>query len=267
MKHQSRLGAWIAIAVGASYFLIPLIATFEFSLRMKRGEYSFEAYRVVFGDPQFQATFGYSIVMAVITIVVGVLLVVPTAYWVQLRLPKLRPLVEFITLLPLVNPAIVIVFGYLRIYNSSSLIPLTGSERATDFLLICSYVTLSLPYMYRSIDTGLRAIDVRTLTEAAEVLGAGRITILLKVIFPNVMTAILSGAFLTFAVVIGEFTMASLLGRPAFGPYLQLVGANRAYEPSALAVIAFLITWASMGLIQVFGRNASARRPGVGKES
>ena len=189
MKHQSRLGAWIAIAVGASYFLIPLIATFEFSLRMKRGEYSFEAYRVVFGDPQFQATFGYSIVMAVITIVVGVLLVVPTAYWVQL---------EFITLLPLVIPAIVIVFGYLRIYNSSSLIPLTGSERATDFLLICSYVTLSLPYMYRSIDTGLRAIDVRTLTEAAEVLGAGRVTILLKVIFPNVMTAILSGAFLTF---------------------------------------------------------------------
>lgn len=267
MKHQSRLGAWIAIAVGASYFLIPLIATFEFSLRMKRGEYSFEAYRVVFGDPQFQATFGYSIVMAVITIVIGVLLVVPTAYWVQLRLPKLRPLVEFITLLPLVIPAIVIVFGYLRIYNSSSLIPLTGSERATDFLLICSYVTLSLPYMYRSIDTGLRAIDVRTLTEAAEVLGAGRITILLKVIFPNVMTAILSGAFLTFAVVIGEFTMASLLGRPAFGPYLQLVGANRAYEPSALAVIAFLITWASMGLIQVFGRNASARRPGAGKES
>ena len=86
-------------------------------------------------------------------------------------------------------------------------------------------------------------------------------------IFPNVMTAILSGAFLTFAVVIGEFTMASLLGRPAFGPYLQLVGANRAYEPSALAVIAFLITWASMGLIQVFGRNASARRPGAGKES
>jgi putative spermidine/putrescine transport system permease protein len=108
---------------------------------------------------------------------------------------------------------------------------------------------------------------VRTLTEAAEVLGAGRFTILLKVIFPNVTSAILSGAFLTFAVVIGEFTMASLLNRPAFGPYLQLVGANRAYEPSALAVIAFLITWASMGLIQVFGRNASARRPGSAKES
>ena len=264
---KNTLQSWIVIGLACLYFLVPLIATFEFSLRLKRGEYSFEAYRIVLGDARFQASFLYSVTLAIATIILLTMLVVPTAYWVQLRLPKLRPLVEFITLLPLVIPAIVIVFGYLRIYNSSSLIPLTGSERATDFLLICSYVTLSLPYMYRSIDTGLRAIDVRTLTEAAEVLGAGRITILLKVIFPNVMTAILSGAFLTFAVVIGEFTMASLLGRPAFGPYLQLVGANRAYEPSALAVIAFLITWASMGLIQVFGRNASARRPGVGKES
>ena len=57
----------------------------------------------------------------------------------------------------------------------------------------------------------------------------------------------LSGAFLTFAIVIGEFTMASLLNRPAFGPYLQLIGANRAYEPAALAVIAFAITWGCMG--------------------
>ena len=260
MKNESRWGAWIAMGIGASYFLIPLIATFEFSLRMRRGEYSFDAYRAVLGDPLFQATFGYSIVMAIATIVAGVLLVVPTAYWVHLRMPKLRPLVEFITLLPLVIPAIVIVYGYLRMYNSSSIIPLTGSERATDFLLMCSYVTLSLPYMYRSVDTGLRTIDVRTLTEAAEVLGAGRITILFKVIFPNIASAILSGAFLTFAIVVGEFTMASLLDRPAFGPYLQLVGANKAYEPSALAVIAFIVTWASMGLINVFSGNKKRAR-------
>jgi putative spermidine/putrescine transport system permease protein len=221
---------------------------------MRRGEYSFDAYRVVLADPNFQATFGYSTLIALCTIVLGVLLVVPTAYWIQLRLPRLRPLVEFITLLPLVIPAIVIVFGYLRLYNSSSFLPLTANARATDFLLTCSYVTLALPYMYRAVDTGLRAIDVRSLTEAAEILGAGLPTILFRVILPNLRAAILSGAFLTFAIVIGEFTMASLLNRPAFGPYLQLMGANRAYEPSALAIIAFLVTWACMGLINVFGR-------------
>ncbi|QEX21970.1 spermidine/putrescine ABC transporter permease [Hypericibacter adhaerens] len=258
---QSRFGAWLAIAIGTIYFIVPLLATFEFSLRMRRGEYSFDAYAVVLGDPRFQASFLYSTFQAAATIIVGALLVVPTAYFIRLRLPRLRPIVEFITLLPLVIPAIVIVFGYLRLYNSSSWIPLTATTRTSDLLLTFSYVVLALPYMYRAVDTGLRSIDVRTLTEAAENLGAGWSTIMFKVIFPNVKVAILSGAFLTFAIVIGEFTMASLLDRPAFGPYLQLIGANRAYEPSALAIIAFIVTWACMGLIQLFGRGpATAKR-------
>jgi len=251
---QSRIGPWLAIAIGTLYFVVPLIATFEFSLRLRRGEYSFEAYEIVLGDPRFQESFLYSTVQAIATIIVGALLIVPTAYFIRLRLPKLRPIVEFITLLPLVIPAIVIVFGYLRLYNSSSWIPLTATTRTSDLLLTFSYVVLALPYMYRAVDTGLRAIDVRTLTEAAENLGASWITIMFRVIFPNVKVAILSGAFLTFAIVIGEFTMASLLDRPAFGPYLQLIGANRAYEPSALAIIAFIVTWACMGLINLFGR-------------
>ena len=260
---RSNVGHWIALIIGALYFLVPLIATFEFSLRMRRGEYSFDAYRVVLADARFQATFGYSTMLALATIVVGVLLVVPTAYWIQLRLPKLRPVVEFITLLPLVIPAIVLVFGYLRIYNSSSLLPMTSNERVTDLLLTFGYVTLALPYMYRAVDNGLRAIDVRTLTEAAESLGASWPTILFRIIFPNVRVAVLSGAFLTFAIVIGEFTFAALLDRPAFGPYLQLIGANRAYEPSALAIIAFGVTWACMGLINVVGRASRGATPTV----
>jgi putative spermidine/putrescine transport system permease protein len=261
---RSTVGSWIALVIGTLYFVVPLIGTFEFSLRLKRGEYSFEAYRIVFGDANFQASFTYSVVLALITIVIGTLLVVPTAYWVQLRLPRLRPVIEFITLLPLVIPAIVLVFGYLRMYNTSSYLPLTDSARGTDMLLAFGYVTLALPYMYRAVDTGLRAIDVRTLTEAAESLGAGWPTILFRVIFPNIRSAILSGAFITFAIVIGEFTFAALLNRPAFGPYLQLIGANRAYEPAALAIIAFIVTWACMGLIQVVGGGPRRSAPGHG---
>jgi putative spermidine/putrescine transport system permease protein len=209
---------------------------------------------VVLADPQFRATFSYSVILACLTIVVGVIIVVPTAYWVRLKLPRWRPIVEFVTLLPLVIPPIVIVFGYIRLYNTSSILPLTGTAMGTNVLLMFGYATLSLPYMYRAVDTGLRAIDVATLTEAAESLGASWFTIMTRVILPNVLVAVLSGAFLTFAIVIGEFVLAALLNRPAFGPYLQLIGANRAYEPAALAVIAFGITWACMGLIQLVTR-------------
>ncbi len=258
-----RFWAWLTFAVGAAYFFVPLIATLEFSMRMRRGTYSFDAYQVVLGDARFQQTFGYSVVIAIFTILLGIFVVVPACYWIRLRMPYLRPIVEFITLLPLIIPAIVIVFGYIRMYGSNSPLPFLATARGTDLLLIIGYSTLALPYMYRAVDTGLRTIDVRTLTEAAQSLGAGWMTIIARIILPNVLIAVLSGAFLTFAIVIGEFTMASLLNRPAFGPYLQNIGANRAYEPAALAVIAFAITWGCMSVIQVLSRFApkSASQP------
>ena len=257
---MTRLWSWGAVLIGVVFFLLPLWGMTEFSLRMRRGEYSLDAYFVVLNDPRFQATFGYSVIMALVTIAFGMLLVVPTAFWVRLKMPGLRPWVEFITLLPLVIPSIVVVFGYIRLYNTSSWLPLTGTAMGTNLLLMFGYTVLALPYMYRAVDTGLRTIDVATLTEAAQSLGAGWTMILARVILPNVLGAVLSGAFLTFAIVIGEFTMAALLDRPAFGPYMQLLGMNRAYEPSALAVIAFAITWACMGLIQLVTRFSKHNR-------
>jgi putative spermidine/putrescine transport system permease protein len=250
----SRLWPWLVLVLGIVYFALPLIGMTEFSLKMRRGEYSLDAYVAVLGDPRFAATFGYSALMALCTIVFGVLIVVPTAYWVRLKLPRMRPLIEFITLLPLVIPPIVIVFGYIRLYNTSSILPLTGTAMGTNILLMFGYATLSLPYMYRAIDTGLRAIDVTTLTEAAQSLGAGWATIIFRVMLPNVLVAVLSGAFLTFAIVIGEYVFAALLDRPAFGPYLVWSGDNKAYVPQALAVMTIVITWACMGLIQLINR-------------
>jgi putative spermidine/putrescine transport system permease protein len=243
--------SWLWLVLGLLYFFIPLIATFEFSLRMIKGRYTFEAYREAFTDPRFYQSFGYSMLWAVITIIISLLLVVPTAYWVQLRLPKARPFVEFFTLMPFVVPAVVLTFGLIRLYGHP---PLTLTT--TPAALIAGYVVLSLPYMYRAVDSGLRAVDIRTLTEAAQSLGASWATILKDVIFPNLRVALLSGIFLTFAIVMGEFTFASLLSWPAFGPYIEEIGAMRAYTPQAVSVVSFAITWGSIMLIQWFGRGA-----------
>lgn len=251
-----KTSSWIVFALGALYFLVPLIATFEFSLRIRREGYTFDAYASVFADARFQQAFVYSFVIGIATIVFGLLVVVPAAYYVRLRAPRLRAIIEFVTLLPLIIPAIVLVFGYIRMYNSSSILPLTNSNLGTDILLTLAYVALALPYMYRAVDTGLRTIDVRTLTEAATVLGANQAVIIFQVIFPNIIVAVLSGAFLTLAIVIGEFTIASLLNRQVFGVYMQNIGANRAYEPSALAIISFALTWGAMGVIQLLDRFA-----------
>ncbi len=253
------LWSWFWFILGMLYFFIPLLSTFEFSLRMIKGRYTFEAYRVAFQDPRFYQSFGYSLLWAIVTILISLLLVVPTAYWVQLKLPKARPYVEFVTLMPFVVPAVVLTFGLVRLYGRPPLILTT-----TPAALIVGYVVLSLPYMYRSVDSGLRAVDIRTLTEAAQSLGAGWGTILKDVIFPNLRVALLSGIFLTFAIVMGEFTFAALMGWPAFGPYIEEIGAMRAYTPQAVSVMSFLITWGSIMLIQWVGRGARGQQIQVG---
>lgn len=251
--------SWFWFILGALYFVLPLYATLDFSLRMQRDTLSLLAYQKSFADPDFLSSFLFSTVVAVVTIFGSILLIVPTAYWVRMRLPQARRIVDFITLLPFVVPAIILVFGMIRIYSIPLKIPfteitlispLTNSALGTDILLVAGYIVLSLPYMYRSVDTGLRAMDVRTLTEAGQSLGASSLRILLNVILPNLRSALLSGALLTFAIVVGEVTLASFLNRPAFGPYLWLLGQHRAYEPAALSFISFLMTWAAMGIIQ-----------------
>ena len=246
--------------LGALYFILPLLATFEFSLGMERDVIGFKAYESAFADTEFWETFGYSVFLASMTIIVSIILIVPTAYWIRLRLPEARRVVEFITLLPFVIPAIILVFGLIRVYSSpinvpftqiTLMQPMTNFKVGTNILIIGGYMVLGLPYMYRSVDTGMRTVDIRTLTEAAQSLGANWFVIISRVILPNIRTALLSGALLTFAIVVGEVVLASFLGIPAFGPYLFLLGQHRAYEPAALSFTTFLLTWAAMGIIQL----------------
>ena len=110
----------------------------------------------------------------------------------------------------------------------------------------------------------MRSIDVRTLTEAAQSLGAGWGTILFRVILPNIRIAILSGAFLSFAIVIGELILAQYLVKPAFAPYMAYLMQQKAYEPAAMAIISFALTWTAMGIIQMVGRGRGQAQVGGG---
>jgi putative spermidine/putrescine transport system permease protein len=259
-RRRPRIGnpiAWLIFILGALYFLVPLLGTFFHSIKTRPD--IFLAYRQVLADPKFFGGLAYSFTVGVITIIVSLLIIVPTAYWVRLKVPRLRPVVEFVTLMPFVIPPVVLVFGLIRVYSSRPLV-LTATDFGSDLVLVGAYVILSFPYMYRAVDTGLAAIDVRTLTEAAQSLGSGWTRILSRVIFPNLRTSLLSGAFLTLAIVIGEYTIASFLARvDAFGPYLSLLGRSQPYQPAAVSLISFALTWLAMGLIAFLGRGARGR--------
>lgn len=276
MKNRQRVarGAgwfmWLVFLAGAFFFIMPLASTLIFSLQKVRGTIGIAAYTSALADAGFFRTFLFSSLIASLTILTSLLLIVPTAFWVNLRMPRWRGVVEFISLLPFVIPAIVLVFGISRTYGRpltfmglTVLPPLLNTPFSTNIVLVGAYTVLALPYMYRATDNGLRAIDVRTLADAAQSLGAGWPTIIFRIIFPNLRPALLSGALLTFAIVIGEYTIAAFLARPMFGPYLQIQVRNRAYEAAALTLLAFAMTWMAMGLINLLTRQRTTPMAGV----
>ncbi|MGO8695842.1 MAG: ABC transporter permease [Rectinemataceae bacterium] len=258
-SYSRRFFSWLWLFLGIVYFFLPLLASFLFSLRGKKGVLSFVAYRHVFADPQFLKTFGFSLEMAVFTVIVGLALIVPTAIWIHLRVPRARPLIDVFALLPFVIPPVILAFGLIRSYSRPPL-----ALVSTPALLVAGYVIIAFPYIYRSIDAGLRAMDLRGLTEAAQSLGSGWVGTIFRVILPNLRSSLLSAIFLTFAIVIGELTLAVLLAWPAFGPYMALVGRNLAYEPAALAILSFALTWGSIGIIQAVSRGAPGQRSNLG---
>jgi putative spermidine/putrescine transport system permease protein len=250
---------WLLLA--AAYFLIPLVATLLFSLRgVQTGKCcSSAAYSTVLHDPQFRSTLWESFKLALETIAVSLILFVPTVYWVHLKLPKLRPLLAGLALLPFVVPPIVLVVGLLDVYRGWS----PDWYYRTPQFLVAAYVVLAFPYVYFALDAGFRAIDVHTLTEASQSLGASWRTTLGRVILPNIRVAALSGALLTLAIVMGEFTIATLSAFHTFPTYIQYVNETKAYEAAALTLISFGITWAAMLGILVAGRRPGGRQMAV----
>lgn len=248
---------WLLAA--ALYFLVPLYATAEFSLETGRGQYGFDAYRTILSDSAFWSSFWFSFKLAVETVAISTVLMVPTVYWVNLRLPRLRRVMDFIAVLPFVVPPVALAVGIARLFH-----PVTWLI-ATPQILVLAYVILALPFTYRSIDAGMRAIDLHTLTEAAQSVGAGWPTVLLRVILPNLRTSILSSAFLTITLVLGEYTMASLLLFNTFAVYVEYTGETKANPAAALAIISFVLTWAAMLVVLYFSRGVGTRqRPQLG---
>jgi putative spermidine/putrescine transport system permease protein len=192
----------------AAFFFVPLIALFDFSTQVPGDApgRTLDAWRFLVQDERLRSAIIASLLLAVLTVVGMVVLLVPTMIWVRLRVPKVNRLVEFLCLLPLTIPALVIVVGISAVYSWVYYF-LGGSPLTLTF----AYIVLVLPYAYRSIDAALSAIDVTTLAEAARSLGAGWVTVITRVVMPNIWGGVLSAAFVAVALVLGEYVFSSLL--------------------------------------------------------
>jgi putative spermidine/putrescine transport system permease protein len=259
VKNRMPISGIVVLVIGALYFVVPILATIQFSLEQGHQGYGFGAYRQILDDPAFRHTLWFSVQLALETTVVTMLLMVPTVYWVHLRLPKIRPVVESVTILPFVIPPIVLVVGLFDFFKFFSPDWLLEQFVFSPKFLVAAYVVISLPFVYRALDAGVRAVDVQTLTEAAQSLGASRTRTLFRVILPNLREAVLAASLLTFVIVLGEFTIASIALYQTFPVYITTIGSSQAFPAGALTVISVGLTFAAAALFLWLGRVGSRR--------
>ena len=235
---------WVILLLAAVYFLIPLYAALRFA--------GLKAFPDVFKQAGFSGAILLSLRLAVVTTILTLVLMVPTTIYVHLRLPEVRRTMEGITILPIVIPPIVLIIGVLKVAPSALL--------STPYLLALVYVVLAMPFAYRSLDAGLRSIDLKTLVEASNSLGAGWPTTLWRVVLPNIRTAMLSATVLTVALVLGEFTMASLALFVTFPVWIVQFEQNSGPVSVAASLMALFVTWLLLMLIVVVGGRGARKR-------
>ena len=208
-RRRLNLFRYVVFTVFGLFFLLPLLAMVRFSLEGSTlGTWSLSAWKQIVsypGPPPLLSAVEITLELAVLTCVVMLVLLVPTMIWIRLRVQWISRAFEFLCLLPLTIPAIVLVVGLAPVYNKIRHFELSALQ------LFWVYVILALPYAYRALSAGLNAIDVKTLSEAARSLGASWFTVMVRVIAPNMWQAILNALLLSAALVLGEFTIAYLL--------------------------------------------------------
>jgi putative spermidine/putrescine transport system permease protein len=208
-RRRLNLFRYVAFTIFGLFILLPLASMVRFSLEgTKLGSWSVAAWQQIVsypGPPPLLSSIEITLELALITGVVTLVLVVPTMIWVRLRARWFSRVLEFLCLLPLTIPAIVLVVGLAPIYNRIERLNVSA------LMLFWAYVILALPYAYRALAAGLDAVDATTLSEAARSLGARWGTVMFRIIVPNMWQAILNALFLTIALVLGEFTVAYLL--------------------------------------------------------
>ena len=248
----------------AAWFVVYTPALHQFSLA---------PFGQIFGAGGFLTSVRMTFFLALLTIAVEFVLLVPAMLAIQLHLPKWRPVIESISMVPLVVSPVALVAGVSTVLGwglnnqGSWLYQLDANVQNQSFPLILPlvYVMLALPFAFRALDSGMRAVNLKTLVEASQNLGASWLVTLFRVILPNLRTGLLSGAVLTLALVFGEFTVASILGFEPFSVWIEVDGQGSGQLPIAVSLLSLLLSWAVLFLISFAGGRVRRTEPGRGR--
>ncbi|MDH6678894.1 putative spermidine/putrescine transport system permease protein [Rhodococcus sp. LBL1] len=236
--------------------ILPLIAVGVFGFVNVRDGFTVEPLLELFRSDEVVEPLLNTVILTVLTVVVGYVLVIPTLLWMHLRTPRMLSVAETASLLPYIIPAIALVGGVNLVLR-----PSFPGFFVSVYSLVPFYVLMTLPFIFRTIDSGLRALDLKTLMRAAESLGCGPFRTFFTVVLPNLWPAIVSGSLLVVLMASSELVMAQLLLHKTFPTMLVELGQSQVRLAAALSFITIVGSWVLMAAMVFAGRgkNAAAR--------
>jgi len=252
MKKRLDLPLLITLVILAFFVFVPMISAFEYSIRTPlEGGYGFKHYKWAVAEEDFIYYILRSGWLSALTVVITLIILVPTVTWLHLSSSKLRPLIDGLSLLPLVIPVVAFAVG--------AQISLPEFVQNTVLELPFLYFILALPYAYRSLDIGLNSIPLKTITEAARSAGAGWLRTIISVIIPVIRSAVMGTIALTFALSLGEYTLTVLLHWDTFPTWLTYVAQENILGTIAISMMSLVIPFVLLTAITLLTPDRSAR--------
>nr|WP_317856465.1 ABC transporter permease [Chakrabartyella piscis] len=249
--HENKTGVFgkILLACTAIFFYAPIVYIILFSFNESRSltnftGFSLQWYEKMFADSSMMESVFYTVVIAVLATIVSTIVGTVTAIGLSKSKKVVRGVVEQVSNLPVLNPEIVTAIGLLMFFSA------WGVKKGFMTLLL-AHIMFCIPYVMLSVTPKLRSLDPN-LADAALDLGATPVQALIKVIVPQIMPGIISGALIAFTMSFDDFVISYFVtGNGVNNISIMVYTMSKRVNPSINALSALVIVMITTVLLIV----------------
>ncbi|AII14984.1 spermidine/putrescine ABC transporter, permease component [Campylobacter iguaniorum] len=241
MNKISQIYHYSVVSVLFCIIVLPMVATLIYSFSSSWSSnilpdgFSLAHYKELLGDVRFFEALFNSLLVCFASIFLAIIVIFPVVFCANFYFLNLKNLMSFISILPFAIAPIVLSVGLLNLYSDT----ISG----TPYILIGCYVCIATPFIYRSIDNNIAALNLKEIVYSNYILGNGIFRAIFRVIIPNLKDALLISIFLSFSFLIGEFLYANILVGTQFETlqvYLYNIK-NKSGHVSSAAIVSYLL--------------------------
>ena len=249
MEQKTKLHEKLFLGLIMLFFYLPIIYVVIFSFNSSKSlstftGFSLQWYEKMFANRTIMESIWYTVACAVIATVVSTIVGTVTAIGMSKSSKALREAINQVNNLPMLNPDIVTAIGFMLFFTSLRI-------KTSFTTMVLAHIAFCIPYVILSVRPKLRPLDPN-LAEAALDLGCTPMQALWKVIIPQIMPGIISGALVAFSMSFDDFVISLFTTGPGVNNISIYVYANvKRVNPTINALSAIIVYVVTIVLILV----------------